>query len=233
MSTLRPASILLGVLVDKGFFVASALALASLVGVTAPEFPWLALAVGLAATTLGAFVSARHARRRPLAHRSDPGRLVPSGGGAPSATVSGLRRSQLSADPLRGGFMPQALDLSSTFVHLSNAGDAEPVKATPSFWRDSATRGRYDRLVGSLEFNSSEDLHSSMQEMHPEADELIFLVSGAIDVVLEEAGAERGLPLEAGQAAIVPRGVWHRLVVRQPGKLLFINSRAGIQSRPA
>jgi hypothetical protein len=30
------------------------------------------------------------------------GRLVPSGGGAPWATVSGQRRSQLSADPLGG-----------------------------------------------------------------------------------------------------------------------------------
>ena len=127
--------------------------------------------------------------------------------------------------------MPDALDLSSTFVHLSNGGDARPVKITPSFWGD--TRRRYDRLVGSFEFTSSEHLHSSTQEMHPEADEVIFLVSGAIDVVLDEAGAERTVPLEAGRAAIVPRGVWHRLVMRQPGKLLFINSRTGMQSRQA
>ena len=128
--------------------------------------------------------------------------------------------------------MPDALDLSSTFVHLSNGGDAEPVEPTRSFWRDSAARGLYDRLVGSFEFSSSDDLHASTQEMHPEADELIFLVSGAIDVVLDEPGAERRVPLEAGQAAIVPRGVWHHLVMRKPGKLLFINSRTGMQDRP-
>jgi mannose-6-phosphate isomerase-like protein (cupin superfamily) len=125
------------------------------------------------------------------------------------------------------------LDLSSTFVHLKNGGDAEPVEVTPAFWRESSEGRLHDRLVGAFEFASSKDLHSSMQEMHPEADEVIFVVSGAIDVVLQEADAERIVSLEAGEAAIVPRGVWHRLVMREPGKLLFINSRTGMRSRKA
>jgi mannose-6-phosphate isomerase-like protein (cupin superfamily) len=129
--------------------------------------------------------------------------------------------------------MPEAIDLSTTFVHLRSGGDAEPVALTPSFWRASTAPGRYDRLVGTFEFSSPEDLHSSTQEVHPEGDELIFLVSGAIDVVLQTAGAERTVPLESGHAAIVPRGVWHRLVMRRPGKLLFINSRSRMESRPA
>lgn len=127
--------------------------------------------------------------------------------------------------------MTQPLDLSSTFVHLSNGGDTELIRLTPSFWRGSSSGKQYDRLVGTFEFTSSKDLHSTMQEMHPEADELLYVVSGAIDVVLEEGDAERAVALDAGQGAIVPRGVWHRLVMRKQGKLLFINSRAGIQSR--
>lgn len=129
--------------------------------------------------------------------------------------------------------MTRSIDLSCTFVHLTNRGDAEPVELTPAFWRESSSSARYDRLVGAFAFNSSKDLHSSMQEMHPEADELLFVVSGAIDVVLQETESERTIPLEVGQAAIVRRGVWHRLVMRQPGKLLFINSRTGMQSRDA
>jgi mannose-6-phosphate isomerase-like protein (cupin superfamily) len=127
----------------------------------------------------------------------------------------------------------QTLDLSKTFVHLSNRGSAETVEPTPSFWRESTTAGLYDRLVGAFDFESSQDLHSSTQEMHPEADELLLLLSGAIDVVLREEGAERCVPLEAGQAAIVPRGVWHHLVVRKPGRLLFVNSRSGMETRRA
>jgi mannose-6-phosphate isomerase-like protein (cupin superfamily) len=126
--------------------------------------------------------------------------------------------------------MALTVDLSTTFIHLRDGGGAEPVEATPSFWGGSAGK-LYDRLVGAFDFNSSEDLHSSIQEMHPEADEVLFLVSGAVDVVLQKADAERTIALEAGQAAIVPRGVWHRLVMRHPGRLLFINSRTGMQSR--
>lgn len=129
--------------------------------------------------------------------------------------------------------MAEAVDLSTTFVHLRSGGDAERVELTPSFWRDSTAPGRYDRLVGIFEFSTPDDLHSSTQEVHPEGDELILLVSGAIDVVLEDDGAERAVSLEAGQAAIVPRGVWHRLVMREPGKLLFINSRTRMESRRA
>jgi len=105
------------------------------------------------------------------------------------------------------------------------------VPITPSFWRGSAAGHVYDRVVGAFDFSSSADLHASMQEMHPLADELLILASGALDVILEEAGGERTIALEAGQGAIVPRGVWHRLVMRRPGRLLFINSRTDMQSR--
>lgn len=125
--------------------------------------------------------------------------------------------------------MTSPIDLATTFVHLKNGGDAEPVKLTPGFWRSG--KHTYDRLVGVFAFQSADDLHSSMQEMHPEADELLFLVSGAIDLIVEEPEGERSVSMRAGEAAIVQRGLWHRLVMREPGKLLFINSRTGIQSR--
>jgi mannose-6-phosphate isomerase-like protein (cupin superfamily) len=72
-----------------------------------------------------------------------------------------------------------------------------------------------------------------MQEMHPEADEVIYIVSGSIDLIIDEPAGERLVPIQAGEAAIVPRGMWHRLVMRKPGKLLFINSRTGMQGRRA
>lgn len=128
--------------------------------------------------------------------------------------------------------LTNCFDLSRTFVHLRDGGDAEPVQPGRSFWRRSSAEALYDRLVGVFAFSTSADLHASMQEMHPEADEVLYLVSGAVDVLLDEGGAERRVALEAGRATIVPRGVWHRLVVRRPGALLFINSRTAMQSRP-
>src|SRR5262245_3777464 len=101
-------------------------------------------------------------------------------------------------------------DLTETFVRLTNLGAAEPIAVTPSFWR--AAQCSSARVLGAVDFRSPRDLHSSQQEMHPEADEVLFLISGALDVVLDEAAGERALALGAGEAAIVPRGVWHRLV---------------------
>ena len=50
-------------------------------------------------------------------------------------------------------------------------------------------------------------------EMHPDQDELLFLLEGAIDVFLREdlrSEAERVIHFQAGEACLVPQGVWHR-----------------------
>ena len=59
-------------------------------------------------------------------------------------------------------------------------------------------------------------------ELHPDGDEVLYLIAGCVDVVLEEAGGETTTELRAGQAFIVPRGVWHRVVLREPSHLLHI-----------
>jgi hypothetical protein len=53
-------------------------------------------------------------------------------------------------------------------------------------------------------------------EMHPDGDELLYLVEGAIDFVLDEEAGERCLSLQPFQAFVVPCGVWHRVIVKQP-----------------
>ncbi|MBA2437720.1 MAG: cupin domain-containing protein [Acidimicrobiia bacterium] len=69
-------------------------------------------------------------------------------------------------------------------------------------------------------------------ERHPDGDELLYLVSGAVDVVLEESGGERTVALESGQAFIVPRGLWHRVHVRAPSHLVFLTPGPGAEHRP-
>ena len=75
-------------------------------------------------------------------------------------------------------------------------------------------------------------------ELHPDGDELLFLVSGRVDVILEEGGdqdtigVERVQPLAAGEAMVVPRGVWHRVEVREPSRLVHITPGPGDAHRP-
>lgn len=62
-------------------------------------------------------------------------------------------------------------------------------------------------------------------EMHPDADEFLYLVTGSIDIILRDdldRPQERRIELRAGRACVVPKGVWHRQIVLRPCKMLFI-----------
>lgn len=64
-------------------------------------------------------------------------------------------------------------------------------------------------------------------EMHPHQGELLYLVKGAIDVFLRvhlELDDERILHLRQGEACVIPKGTWHRQVVVDPYKMLFLTA---------
>jgi mannose-6-phosphate isomerase-like protein (cupin superfamily) len=64
-------------------------------------------------------------------------------------------------------------------------------------------------------------------EVHPDGDELLYLVSGAIEVIFDDGdehtiGAETTVILHAGEAIVVPRGVWHQIRVIEPAYFLHV-----------
>ncbi|HEV2597665.1 cupin domain-containing protein [Sphingopyxis sp.] len=69
-------------------------------------------------------------------------------------------------------------------------------------------------------------------EMRPDGDEVLTLLSGQFDVILEEGGTERTISLMPGQVAVVPQGVWHRMVINTPGELLFLTLGDTTEHRP-
>jgi mannose-6-phosphate isomerase-like protein (cupin superfamily) len=69
-------------------------------------------------------------------------------------------------------------------------------------------------------------------EIHPSGDEFLYLLSGRMACILEEVHGERVVELRAGEVCIVPQGVWHRLLVREPGDLLFLTPAEGTAQRP-
>jgi mannose-6-phosphate isomerase-like protein (cupin superfamily) len=73
-----------------------------------------------------------------------------------------------------------------------------------------------------------------MWEMHPSGDEVVCLVSGAIDFVVEEHGERRTVALRRpGQFVLVPRGCWHTATPLSQTCLLFITAGEGTQHRAA
>jgi mannose-6-phosphate isomerase-like protein (cupin superfamily) len=115
-------------------------------------------------------------------------------------------------------------------VQLDDGPAAFAVDVDDEFWETIDRRSDLHggRLVGA--FHNAADW--DIWEMHPAGDEIVCLLSGAIDVVLDEPPGERVVALEAGQTCIVPRGVWHRAVVREPGDTLHITRGEGTQHRP-
>jgi mannose-6-phosphate isomerase-like protein (cupin superfamily) len=69
-------------------------------------------------------------------------------------------------------------------------------------------------------------------EMHPDGDELLYLVSGAVTVALELAAGDRLVDLGAGDAVVVPKGVWHKITMREPGRLIHITPGPNGEARP-
>jgi len=105
------------------------------------------------------------------------------------------------------------INLSKIPVRFTPTGSIEPVPQ-----RGRAHPGVEGRLVGEARMSKNPP-HAG--EMHPDGDELLYLVEGAIDVVVDQAAGERRISLQPGQAFVVPCGLWHRVMVREPCCLLY------------
>lgn len=83
-------------------------------------------------------------------------------------------------------------------------------------------------LVASYEFESD----WSSWEVHPHGDEIVLLMSGEVEFLLEvESGQARIILREQGQYLVVPKGVWHTAKTNSKSKLLFITPGQGTQHR--
>jgi len=69
-------------------------------------------------------------------------------------------------------------------------------------------------------------------EMHPDGDEVLLLVSGAVTVKLELPEGDRGHRRVLAVLVVVPRGVWHKITLREPGRLVHITPGPNGDHRP-
>ena len=74
-------------------------------------------------------------------------------------------------------------------------------------------------------------------ELHPDGDELLYLISGRVDVILDDGdletvGTETVTSLQPGDAFIVPKGIWHRVDVLEPSHFVHITPGPGSGHRP-
>jgi mannose-6-phosphate isomerase-like protein (cupin superfamily) len=89
--------------------------------------------------------------------------------------------------------------------------------------------------IGAIPDVDGPELHGG--EVHPDGDEFLYVVSGSMELILDEgdersAGAETKVLLHAGDAYVVPRGVWHRLKTVKPYYLIHVTPGPNGGHRP-
>ncbi|HEX7080406.1 MAG TPA: cupin domain-containing protein [Gammaproteobacteria bacterium] len=136
--------------------------------------------------------------------------------------------------------MPQPLDPMQNYLLLETDGTAVTLPGGETFWKqlmsgrptDPGVQRLMNAVHGRLLSLLSMDTTWTSWEMHPAGDEILFLVSGELTLVLDEDGNERCVELTAGKLAIVPKGVWHTARLSKPCVLLALTDGLGTQHRP-
>ena len=123
-------------------------------------------------------------------------------------------------------FQPDA-----TYALLDAAGGIRTQPGGAAFWCQPSEAldalGR-DWLVS--EFACEGDWDS--WEMHPAGEELVYLLEGDIEFLMELPDGVCARRITGRGAVVVPRGVWHTARVFQPSRMFFITRGAGTQHRP-
>ena len=123
--------------------------------------------------------------------------------------------------------MPLQFELGRFLVGLQRNGEARRID-----W-ESGPPPRIDGYVVGLSATEPGSPPRHNGERHPDADEVLFLISGLIDVVVEgEDGVAETTTVTPDQAFVVPRGLWHRIITREPSRLLHITPGPGAEWRP-
>ena len=98
---------------------------------------------------------------------------------------------------------------------------AVPDRPDPPFPVDGATFG-----VATMDENSP---HAG--EMHPDGDEILYLISGRIRVVILDDPLE-DIEILPGRGLVVPKGTWHRVDILEPSQIAYLTPGPNNEFRP-
>ncbi|GJL81162.1 MAG: hypothetical protein DHS20C01_07960 [marine bacterium B5-7] len=124
------------------------------------------------------------------------------------------------------------MNLDNTFAVLKPDLSVEPVVVSPTIYADLDANFDHFKshvLVSTHEFDSD----WGMWEKHPAGDEIVMLLSGSAQMVLETDSGSEVVKLDTPNTyTIIPRNTWHTARVSAPTRMLFITPGDGTEHRP-
>ena len=118
---------------------------------------------------------------------------------------------------------PRRFDTTTHTIGLDRDFNASeyPEQPDPPIPVEGATFG-----VASMSENSP---HGG--EMHPDGDEVLYLISGRANVVFVEDD-EENIEMRPGDGLVVPRGMWHRVDILEPCQIVYVTPGPNNEFRP-
>ena len=129
--------------------------------------------------------------------------------------------------------MPDKLlsDFTQNYALLGKSGEINLLEGGDAFWNLPAEK--FDEIGQNwliTEFEFEEDWQT--WEMHPHGEEIVYLLSGAMDLTLEKDGGKETIKLCPKGLVIIPRGTWHTAKVFEPSKMLVITFGKDTEIKP-
>ena len=125
---------------------------------------------------------------------------------------------------------PVPVPFAGMVANITRAGEAEirPAPSGPPERIDGYTIGAIPNLDRPAPHRG---------EMHPDGDELLYVISGAIAVIFDDGdeqtiGATTSVVVRGGEVLRVPRGVWHRVDIVEPAFLVHVTPGPNGPHRP-
>jgi mannose-6-phosphate isomerase-like protein (cupin superfamily) len=125
-----------------------------------------------------------------------------------------------------------AFDPCRTFMLINDEPTAVAVPVGPDFWEQLSQSKVANSSSGRLVSVTEQTQDWTNWEMHPASDEILIMLCGAMELIVEADGKDNTISLHALNAYIVPRGLWHTARIKAPGQMLAITGGAGTQHRP-
>ena len=117
--------------------------------------------------------------------------------------------------------------------HLGQDLDVSLVNVTSAYWAHESNTSpelSQGRILSVFDYTTT----WPYWERHPAGDELLYLLSGDVELVLDDDVVTSRVRLGAGEAAIVPAGTWHRAMIHAASRILFVTpTPSQTQQRPA